>query len=363
MIPAQWPQTENRRSASWARSQHPHRRQPPASPRQADGHTRPGLPSPTLTDPVRFDLELFTSLNNEYSEKRLVKQPRQFDPESQAREAQRRGDMIESSVGATGKRLLEVGCGRAGVGRYLASTYDCEVVGIDVVLYDDWETHLPPNFSVVAGDAADPNLNLGAFDVIYSFSVWEHLVHPYTTLANCFNWLNPGGKMSIQAQLHRGPKASHRYREVFFPWPHLLFTPDVFEAYYVSLGRAPMRPAWVNKLTYVQYLDYFDRLGYDVHRCQAKGSGFDDEFYERFHDALSAYPRWDLAHDAIVAVVERPIEMKPATEGADLEEEIVALRNRVGDLEGHVHRLRRRKSVRAADWIGRKARRLTKART
>ena len=193
--------------------------------------------------------------------------------------------------------------------------------------------------------------------------MWEHLAHPYTTLSNCFDWLNPGGLMSIHAQLHRGPKASHRYREVFFPWPHLLFTDDIFEAYYLSLGRAPIRPAWVNKLTYVQYLDYFDRLGYEVRHCSAKGSSFDEEFYERFYDVLSAYPKWDLAHDGIVAVLERPIELKQATLERNPTDEVQALQARVTDLEAQVDRLRRRKSLRVANWIGRQRRRLTKART
>ena len=316
-----------------------------------------------MVDSVLFDLDLFTTLNHEYSGKRLVEQPRRFDAESQASEAQRRGDLIERSLGVTGKRLLEIGCGRGGVVRYLASSYDCEVVGIDVTPFDEWEEPFPSNLSVLVADAADPNLNVGTFDVIYSFSVWEHLAHPYTTLSNCFDWLNPGGLMSIRAQLHRGPKASHRYREVFFPWPHLLFTDDIFEAYYLSLGRAPNRPAWVNKLTYVQYLDYFDRLGYEVRHCSAKGSSFDEEFYERFYDVLSAYPKWDLAHDGIVAVLERPIELKQATLERNPTDEVQALQARVDNLEAQVDRLRRRKSLRVANWIGRQRRRLMNART
>ena len=316
-----------------------------------------------MVDPVLFDLDLFTTLNHEYSGKRLVEQPRRFDAESQASEAQRRGDLIERSLGVTGKRLLEVGCGRGGVARYLASNYDCEVVGIDVTPFDEWEEPFPSNLSVITADAADPNLNVGTFDVIYSFSVWEHLAHPYATLSNSFDWLNPGGLMSLRAQLHRGPKASHRYREVFFPWPHLLFTDDIFEAYYLSMGRAPMRPAWVNKLTYVQYLDYFDRLGYEVRHCSAKGSSFDEEFYERFYDVLSAYPKWDLAHDGIVAVLERPIELKQVTLERNPTDEVQALQARVDSLEAQVYRLRRRKSLRAANWIGRQRRRLTKARS
>jgi cyclopropane fatty-acyl-phospholipid synthase-like methyltransferase len=304
-----------------------------------------------------FDLQLFKELNHEYADKRIVKAPRQFDAESQAKEAQSRGATIQSTLGVSGSRLLEVGCGRANVGRYLATTYDCEVVGIDKTQFREWEEPLPVNLSIVAGDVSDPELNIGSFDAIYSFSVWGHLTHPYSALANCFRWLNAGGAMFIHAQLHRGPKASHRYREVFFPWPHLLFTPEIFEAYYTSISMRPARPAWVNKLTYSQYLDHFNRLSYSNRSCRATGSEFDEEFYERFHEQLSAYPKWDLAQDAISTVLERPIEVD-ATTSEDEGTAEAALQQRIVALEAQVRSMGRRKSLRTADWIGRQVRRL-----
>jgi cyclopropane fatty-acyl-phospholipid synthase-like methyltransferase len=304
-----------------------------------------------------FDLRLFKELNDEYSDKRVVKAPRQFDPESQAKEAQSRGGTIERTLGVSGSRLLEVGCGRANVGRHLATTYDCEVVGLDKTPFREWEEPLPANLSMVAGDVSDPELDIGSFDAIYSFSVWEHLTHPYAALANCFRWLNAGGAMFIHAQLHRGPKASHRYREVFFPWPHLLFTPEIFEAYYMSINMKPARPAWVNKLTYSQYVDHFNRLGYSIRSCRATGSEFDEVFYERFHEQLSPYPKWDLAQDAITTVLQRPIELDATTNEDDGTAE-EAQRERILALENQLASMARRKSLRTADWIGRQVRRL-----
>lgn len=58
-----------------------------------------------------------------------------------------------------------------------------------------------------------------------------------------------GRCLRLSANLYRGPQASHRYREVFFPWPHLLFEDGVFEAYYRHIGMRPARPAWFNRLT------------------------------------------------------------------------------------------------------------------
>ena len=256
---------------------------------------------------ARFDLQLFTELNDQYRERPLVPRPRRFDADARRTEAERRTARLDRALQLRGKRVLEVGCGTGFVGRQLAEQLDCSVVGIDVSSYPAWDEDPTDRVRFVVGDISDPPADLGRFDAIFSFSVWEHLVHPYAALARSFDLLEPGGRMFLQAQLHRGPKASHRYREVFFPWPHLLFTPDVFEDYYRSIGRQPMRPAWVNHLTYGQYLDHFDRIGYHTRSRRAVGTAdFDEELYQRFHDVLSSYPRWDLSHDVISTVVERP---------------------------------------------------------
>lgn len=257
----------------------------------------------------RFDLALFSALNEEYATKPLVPRPRNFDPESRAREAQKRSSRLDRRLDLSGKRVLEIGCGTGGVGRHLAEAFDCTVVGIDIDRYPAWDESTHDKVSYVQGDIAAPPEGLGKFDAMFSFSVWEHLVHPHTALERCFELLEPGGSMFLQLQLHRGPKASHRYREVFFPWPHLLFTPDVFEKYYESIGREPRRPAWVNKLTFGQYVAAIERVGFTTQsRSTPVTVEFDEDFYQRFHDVLSAYPRWDLRHDVLTTVITRPAE-------------------------------------------------------
>src|SRR5262249_4589024 len=163
----------------------------------------------------------------------------------------------------------------------LVEELDCDVTGVDVVAYDSWE-NAPKGVRFMQADMAGDVSTLGKFDFIYSFSVWEHIEHPYTPLENALAVIEPEGRMVLPAQLYRGPKASHRYREVFFPWPHLLFDDDVFEAYYRSIGREPMRAAWVNKLTYAHYLMYFDLVGWEKRRVKVSDPIFDEEFYLRF---------------------------------------------------------------------------------
>ena len=52
-----------------------------------------------------------------------------------------------------------------------------------------------------------------------------------TTRASCWRRptgsLKPGGLQWIRANLWAGPQASHRYRDIYFPWPHHLFSDAV----------------------------------------------------------------------------------------------------------------------------------------
>jgi hypothetical protein len=62
----------------------------------------------------------------------------------------------------------------------------------------------------------------------------------------------------------------------------------------------------VNKLTYAQYLMYFDLVGWERKHVRVSDPIFDEELYTRFEEVLGAYPKWDLAHDVIFAILVRP---------------------------------------------------------
>ena len=151
------------------------------------------------------------------------------------------------------------------------------------------------------------NSHLGAFDRVVSFAVFEHIVHPHAALKAVFEMLKPGGRAYIYANLYRGAKASHRYREVYFPWAHLLFEPEVWRDFYTGLQGEPLEPAWVNKLTYDQYVNYAERVGFEVLEHFPSAPFFDEAFYQRFEQRLSAYPKFDLMHDFIHLVMQKPV--------------------------------------------------------
>jgi ubiquinone/menaquinone biosynthesis C-methylase UbiE len=254
-----------------------------------------------------YDLKRFVELNEAWESRPLVPLPPRQDPASMAERARARIQRMQRQLDlAPGMRVLEVGCGRGHLSRQLATEIGADIVGLDIHRYPEWDTAVTDGVSFVAGDISTPIGLDRQFDRIFSISVWEHLEHPAAALDQTYQLLKPGGVMFIQAQLIHGPKASHRYRQVYFPWPHLLFEPEVFEQFYVSIGREPMRPAFVNAWTALHYRFHLQRVGFETLWFSTPQPWFDEEFYEQHHARLRAYPIWDLSHDAVMIRVRRP---------------------------------------------------------
>ncbi len=152
--------------------------------------------------------------------------------------------------------------------------------------------------------AEDPQ-DIGKFDLIYSNSVWEHVRHPFKMLKRAFDVLKPGGHLLLSANLHRGPKASHRYRDVFFPWPHLLFDDQIFEQFYKTLN-LNRTSAWVSQLSITDYFNYFNMVGFDVLHTSYSITPIDEAFVQRFSDKLDRFPRYDLERDFIHVKLRKP---------------------------------------------------------
>jgi cyclopropane fatty-acyl-phospholipid synthase-like methyltransferase len=257
-----------------------------------------------MAAPHPFDLQLFLQLNEEYETKPIVARPRTFDEQSLDEAAAKRLSNVERRVDLSSRRVLEIGSGRGHICRRLADHYGCDVVGVDIKAYDQWDDLRGPDVDLRIHDvSADDNAALGTFDLILSFAVWEHVEHPYAALQGVKELLAPDGRAYIYANLYRGPKASHRYREVYFPWPHLLFTDEVFEEFYLHTIGHRRRSAWVNKLTAAHYTWYFDELDLVPEQLLYSQDTFDAAFYARFEDVLGRYPRFDLSHDFIHAVL------------------------------------------------------------
>lgn len=247
----------------------------------------------------KYDIHLLEQLNEEYRSKPTLSTFIQYDPESQFELATKRLRQLSEIVDLKEKKVLEVGCGRGYLSKVLSSEYSCSVVGIDIREHVEWQAlRNPPNLDYLALDLSERNpFQAGSFDLIVSFVAWEHMMHPFTMLKECYRILKPEGKMYIHANLYRSPRASHLYRDIYFPFPHLLFPEEVIAEFCLKNG---VSKHWFdeyyyrNKLTYGQYKEYFEILNLGIEYEQLQKIELDMDFYERFKDKLGKYPIFDL---------------------------------------------------------------------
>lgn len=276
---------------------------------------------PTVEDPGRMvrtvyktgarppvmDLALLESLNEEYRSKPLVPEPPQSDQASREDRARRRLLDVHHAVDLAGKRVLELGCGSGFEVWYLSRHFGADAWGVDVSERSGWKSLADERTHFVCADIAEGSpFKADMFDRVISFSVFEHVVHPYAVLRELYRILAPGGIAWISANLHRGPRASHLYRELYFPFPHLLFSDDVISAYRQKHHERSGGASWVNRLTWAQYEDYLREIGFTMHSLRFSETPLDEAFYERFSHILGRYPKWDLTKDFFQTVLEKP---------------------------------------------------------
>ncbi|CAF0725714.1 unnamed protein product [Adineta steineri] len=101
--------------------------------------------------------------------------------------------------------VLDVGCGIGGGDIYMAKTYGCSVVGVDLstnmvsIAYersmDTAASKLKVSFEI--GDIMHHEFEPNSFDVIYSRDTILHISDKMTLFSRLYNWLKPGGQLFI----------------------------------------------------------------------------------------------------------------------------------------------------------------------
>jgi len=247
----------------------------------------------------KYDIHLLEQLNEEYRSKPVQSTFIQYDPESQLELASKRLHELSEIVDLKERNVLEIGCGKGYLSKVLADEYGCSVVGIDIYEDVEWQKlRNRPNLDYLVLDLSQSNpFTVESFDLIVSFVAWEHMMHPFTMLKECCRILKSDGKMYIHANLYRAPRASHLYRDIYFPFPHLLFPEEVIAEFCLKNGVSKKyfdQYYYRNKLTYGQYKEYFELLNLGIEYEQLWKTPLDMDFYERFKDKLEKYPRFDL---------------------------------------------------------------------
>lgn len=262
--------------------------------------------TPGTNGPAVFDVDLFEALNAEYAAKPLVAQAIGLDEASLTERAEKRLDRVHRSIDLAGKRVLEFGCGAGFEVWLLSHHFGADAYGVDIAERSAWRDLADDRTHYALADIAeDRPFPADFFDRIVSFSVFEHVAHPHASLAELHRVLRPGGLAWISANLYRGPMASHRYREVLFPFPHLLFEDEVFREFYRRQGLPASTASWVNRLSWADYEGLFGRVGFRIRALTFSERSLDEAFYRRFESVLGRYPRWDLERDFFHVVVEK----------------------------------------------------------
>lgn len=175
-------------------------------------------------------------------------------------------DWMKPAGGLAGKHILDFGCGEATSAIGIALRHpDSRVIGIDIM--DDVKLctplaaeqlllqELPANlslFQVAPGDLAGTE---HGFDLIYSWSVFEHvnqgLLDPI--LRQLRATLRPGGKLFIQiAPLYYSMDGSHLMSRVPEPWGHL--------ANQTSTYKAKLRATCASEAEFAEVMSMFETL-------------------------------------------------------------------------------------------------------
>lgn len=257
--------------------------------------------------PPAYDTELLERLNEEYRDKPIVPSPPSWEPTAKAAAARRRVEWAHNLVDLRDKTVLEIGCGGGHETWSMAHNLGCDAHGVDVLQANAWEDLADSRVHFTMADLAVENpFEESTFDRIVSYTVWEHVVHPHKLLEETFRIMKPGGLQWLRANLWAGPQASHRYRDIFFPWPHLLFSDDVIREWDAMHGRTTQGAAWVNHLSWNHYERYIHDVGFRLRHLHFQDAELNWEFYDRFEDRLGRWPITDLRRDFFLAVLEKP---------------------------------------------------------
>lgn len=118
-------------------------------------------------------------------------------------------------------KIFEAGCGIGGAARFLAKTYGCDIVGMDLA-EDFIEAAGPLNellglsgqVSCSVGDITATGLDDSAFDVVWSQNVLMNIEDKAASLKESYRILKPGGQLVMQAVMEDNPDE----RDYPVPW-------------------------------------------------------------------------------------------------------------------------------------------------
>ena len=195
--------------------------------------------------------------------------------------------------------------------------------GVDVERYSSWPEHTDPRIKLIEADLSRKLVvPPRSIDTVISNVTFEHVTRPLEMLSAIHNVLKDGGEAWIRTNVYTARNASHRYKELFFPWPHLLFADDVCEQFYQKhRGRPGLTFSWVNRMTVAHYVHAAREIGFEITLARRHTVPIDIPFYLRFIDKLGRYAALDLETDFLTLVLSKPTanQTTPSVRSLDLD--------------------------------------------
>ena len=169
-------------------------------------------------------------------------------------------DWLSEYDGLAGKDILEFGCGEGTMALGIALRKNARrVVGVEIS-----DVHrqclslaqkqfglqsLPENLELCQIAPGQPLARLGLFDIVYSWSVFEHVSQELLVEALASIWaiLKPGGLFFLQiSPLYYSANGSHLGPWISEPWAHLFMQQDMLHERLISAPTTPpdVRSEW-----------------------------------------------------------------------------------------------------------------------
>ncbi len=198
------------------------------------------------------------------------------------------GDEIYNQL--SGKRVLDLGCGRGNYSAIIARhAKNTEVLGVDLhdqfKMFENYDTGNETSVTEFAL-ANEIELMNQSFDVVLSWNSFEHFENPQEMLNEMKRWCKPGGYLLIKfGPTWMGPYGRHM-TNVFRkdrPWFHLfLGEQSIMRVYSVVKGFPELLNKWsefpdgLNKMTVKKARNLFtDTEGIEIEK-------FEIRYYSRF---------------------------------------------------------------------------------
>lgn len=132
-------------------------------------------------------------------------------------------EILAEKAGITKEsRVLDVGSGLGGPAFYLAKTYGCRVIGLDVTESNFREAsrrakarRLDHLVELKLGTALDMPFRTGTFDVVCGQDAWCHMTDKDRLIQECARVLAPGGMIAFTDWLQTG-EMDEEYRSRLF---------------------------------------------------------------------------------------------------------------------------------------------------